>query len=115
MTDDPHAALELATADAEAKLRDLIRPYLRQAQKLGFRSFFKVEPEVVLANGTTIFVRVVSIKLVAESPRAKSACYMGGRFRKAILAEGRYVELIDAEACIVDTFETAIETAKQVV
>lgn len=114
MTDDPHAQLQVAEGEAHVKLRNFLRPYIRRAEKLGFRPFFKVEPEMIVANGTVVPVRCVTIKLVPETPRAKSACMVNGQ-RCTIQAEDRYVDLKDAEACIAGAFDAALEHAKATV
>lgn len=115
MTPDPHAQLQVAEGEAHVKLRNFLRPYLRRAAKLGFRPFFKVEPEMIVANGTVIPVRCVTIKLVPESPRAKSGCTREGAGVCSIQAEDRYVDLKDAEACIAGAFEEALTFAKAAV
>lgn len=109
---NPHEALQLAHAEANGKIGHLLAPQRRAAKKLGFKAFIRVEPEVVLANGEQVYARCVQIKLVPNSPRATLACKRDGVLH-SIQAEDRYVELEDAEACMVDVFDCAIEAAKQ--
>jgi hypothetical protein len=99
-----------AQAEGERKLRVFLAPFRRRAHKLGFRPFFKVEPELLIANGTTIPTRLVTIKLVPESPKAKRFCKDCGA--EALLGTDRYVDLENAEECIAGAFEAALELAK---
>lgn len=98
-----------AQAAGEAKLRAFLRPYMRRADKLGFKAFFNVEPEMIVANGTTIPARCVTIELRPVSLKAKQFMHdVGGT---AIRGVDRYVELEDAEDCIGGAFTVALDVA----
>ena len=101
---------EEAQRAGEDKLRNFLRPYIGRARGMGWRPYFAVEPELILANGEQVMTRAVTIRLVPETAKAKAFC----RENKAtaIQATDRYVEMQDAEECIANVFGEVLDLAK---
>lgn len=109
-----YEALMAAHAGAEADLKMLFAPYIKQAEKLGFRAFLRIEPELVVANGETLYARCVEVELRPVTRKAQATLKYAHK-ATAIKATDKYVELDDAEYCMAGVLEAAIEQARQAI
>lgn len=114
MTSEVHELLAIEQANAEAVLRGFLRPYIRRAEKLGFKMFFSVEPVTIVANGTEIQTREITVRFQPESAKARVALKQNGDSHY-IEAMDRYVDLKDFEQCLAGVLEVGLETAAQAV